>query len=36
MDGEAIPESEIEREFEQQERKSKLEAELAALRQGTF
>ena len=36
MDGEAIPESEIEREFEQQERKSKLEAELAALRQGTI
>lgn len=35
MDGESIPESEIEREFEKQERQSKIEAELAALRQGT-
>jgi len=36
MDGEAIPESEIEREFEKQERQSKIEVELAALRLGTL
>jgi phage shock protein A len=35
MDGESIPESEIEREFEKHERQSKIEAELAALRLGT-